>query len=285
MSEKINLGAALISIGQAVARPEFELTFHQLQNTVLRRVNNQIEKVNEDTDNTRVVTRLHNDRNELAEDIPLLRTFLFGNEANNGHLLELSPIVTSAVAKFSEVDAETNLTAAEAADINTLKDQIVERLEGLFVIKHPGIHDANVIEKLKDLVAELNGLTAVTGTVDASGSGSPSNDNRALLDKLVEAKTRVDVGMEVTRNTAGLTNGMILKYQKKVLEIDSKILGITDVDAQRRIQEVANLRADAANLLQAISISFEVSASMTDYIGRSLSPQQVPPGSVLNLFI
>ena len=284
MSGNINLGAALISIGQATARPNFELSFLQLQNSVIRRVNDRIGEVNEATNNTRAVDELQKDRNELVEDIPKLRTFLFGNEANNGRLQELSPVVTSAIAKFSEVDDDTNLTAAEASDINTLKDQIVERLEGLFVIKHPGIEDSDIIEKLKDLVAELNGFTAVAGTVDASGSGSPSNDNRALLDKLAEAQIRVDVGVEVTRNTASVTNGLILNFQKKSLEIESEILGISEGDAQRRSQEVADLRADAANLLQAISISFEASTSLTDFIARSLSPQQVPPGSVLNLF-
>lgn len=284
MSGNINLGAALISIGQATARPSFELSFLQLQNSVIRRVNDRIGEVNEATNNTRAVDELQKDRNELVEDIPKLRTFLFGNEANNGRLQELSPVVTSAIAKFSEVDDDTNLTAAEASDINTLKDQIVERLEGLFVIKHPGIEDSDIIEKLTDLVAELNGFTAVAGTVDASGSGSPSNDNRALLDKLAEAQIRVDVGVEVTRNTASVTNGLILNFQKKSLEIESEILGISEGDAQRRSQEVADLRADAANLLQAISISFEASTSLTDFIARSLSPQQVPPGSVLNLF-
>ena len=215
MSGNINLGAALISIGQATARPNFELSFLQLQNSVIRRVNDRIGEVNEATNNTRAVDELQKDRNELVEDIPKLRTFLFGNEANNGRLQELSPVVTSAIAKFSEVDDDTNLTAAEASDINTLKDQIVERLEGLFVIKHPGIEDSDIIEKLTDLVAELNGFTAVAGTVDASGSGSPSNDNRALLDKLAEAQIRVDVGVEVTRNTASVTNGLILNFQKK----------------------------------------------------------------------
>ena len=285
MSGNINLGAALISIGQATARPNFELSFNQLQNTIIRRINNQIDKINQDTDNSRVIAKLEKDRNELVDEIPQLRTFLFGNEANRNRLLDLSPIVTSATAKFSEVDDDTNLTAAEASDINSLKDQIVERLEGLYVIKHPGIADVNIIEKLTDLVADLNGLTAVAGVVDAEGSGSPSNDNRSLLDKLAQAQIRVDVGAEVTQNTAYVTNGLILNFQKKVLQIGSELLGISSADALRRSQEIADLRIQNANLLRAISISFEVSASFTDFIAQSLSPQEVPPGSVLNLFI
>ena len=284
MSENINIGAALISIAQAVARPAFELRFNQLQNSMIRRVNDQIDKINEDTDNTRVVAKLEKDRNELVDDVPRLRTFLFGNEANRNRLLDLSTVVISATAKFSEVDDDTNLTADEASDINALKDQIVERLEGLFVIKHAGIQDSNIIEKLTDLVDELNGLTAVAGVVDAEGSGSLSNNNRALLDKLAEAQIRVDVGAVVTQNTAHVTNGLILKFQKKILAIDAEFIGISTVDAQRRIKEIADLRIDSANLLRAISISFEVSASFTDFIARSLSPRQVPPGSVLNLF-
>lgn len=284
MSENINIGAALISIAQAVARPAFELRFNQLQNSMIRRVNDQIDKINEDTDNTRVVAKLEKDRNELVDDVPRLRTFLFGNEANRNRLLDLSTVVISATAKFSEVDDDTNLTADEASDINALKDQIVERLEGLFVIKHAGIQDSNIIEKLTDLVDELNGLTAVAGVVDAEGSGSLSNNNRALLDKLAEAQIRVDVGAVVTQNTAHVTNGLILKFQKKILAIDAEFIGISTVDAQRRIQEIADLRIESANLLRAISISFEVSASFTDFIARSLSPRQVPPGSVLNLF-
>ena len=284
MSENTNIGAALISIAQAVARPAFELRFNQVQNSIIRRANDQIDKINEDTDNTRVVAKLEKDRNELMDDVPRLRTFLFGNEANQNRLLDLSTVVRSATAKFSEVDDDTNLTDAEASDISALKDQIVERLEGLFVIKHAGIQDSNIIEKLTDLVDELNGLTAVAGVVDEEGSGSPSNKNRALLDKLAEAQIRVDVGAEVTQNTAHVTNQVILKFQKKILAIDAEFIGISTVDAQRRIREIADLRTESANLLRAISISFEVSASFTDFMARSLSPRQVPPGSVLNLF-
>ena len=152
------------------------------------------------------------------------------------------------------------------------------------MIKHAGIQDSNIIEKLTDLVDELNGLTAVAGVVDAEGSGSLSNNNRALLDKLAEAQIRVDVGAVVTQNTAHVTSGLILRFQKKILAIDAEFIGISTVDAQRRTQEIADLRIESANLLRAISISFEVSASFTDFIARSLSPRQVPPGSVLNLF-
>lgn len=286
MSDRIQLGQALATIGQASTRPDFELRFNQLQNTVIRRVNAEIEKITAGAaKNTRVVKRLQKEHDKLSAELPALRTFLFGNEANRNRLIELSLVVTEATDTFSSVDDDTNLTADEADAINVLKNDIIDRLQGLYVIKHPGVKDANIIEKLRDLVADLEGLTAVAGAVDAAGSGSPSNGNRALLDTLAVAQNRVDVGVEVTDNTAGLTNALILNYQKKILELEAKFTEITAADAKRQAAEIADLKTRNAHLLQAISISFEATSSLGDFLLQNLGTRRPAPGSVLNLFV
>lgn len=285
MADSIQLSRALATIGQVSTRPDFELRFSQLQNTVIRRVNKEIEKINAGSPkNTRALERLQKEHDKLVKELPALRTFLFGNEANRNRLTDLSPIVTEATDAFSADDNDTNLTAAEADTINALKGDIVNRLEGLYVIKHPGVTDAKVIERLHGLVADLEGLTAVAGTVDAAGSGSPSNGNRALLDALAVAQNRVDVGVEITDNTAGLTNGLILKFQKKILELEKKFTVMSEAEAKRQAAEIDDLKAQNANLLRAISITFEASSSLGDFLSQNLGTKRPPPGSVLNLF-
>ena len=44
MSDPLSLPKTLVTIGKASERPNFELQFNQLQNTVIRRINDGIRK-------------------------------------------------------------------------------------------------------------------------------------------------------------------------------------------------------------------------------------------------
>lgn len=285
MSDPISLPQTLVTIGKANERPNFELQFNQLQNTVIRRINDGIEKINEAHDNTREVDALRKKSKDLADAIPLFETYLFGVESNRLKLVNLSAVITSSVAKYSEVDDDTNLTAAEASDLVTLQAQVVAGIRNLFIVKLPEVKDGEVIEGIKKLTDDLEALTPVAGVVDAEGSGSPTNDNRTLLDTLNKLQNKVDVAATVSEESKFLTNKLILNANKKILETESKLLDLTTLDALKAAEEIDALKDQFTALLLSISVSFEASSSLTDLLVPSIGPQRPPPGSVLNLFV
>lgn len=285
MSDNLSLPKTLVTLAKARERPNFELAFNNLQNTVIRRINDGIRKINKEHDNSREVETLRKKSREIRDNIPIYETYLFGVESNRLKLVNLSALITSAVAKFSEVDDDTNLTAAEASELATLQAQVVKGMRSLFIVKLPDVTDGNIIENIKILTDSLEGFTPVAGVVDAEGSGSPTNDNRQLLDILNKLKIKADVAATVSEDTKFLANKMILNFNKKGLEIESKLLDTTVLNAFQVADEIDDLKNQYTALLLSISVSFEATSSLTDLLLGSIGPQRPAPGSVLNLFI
>lgn len=285
MSDNFSLPKTLVTLAKARERPNFELAFSNLQNTVIRRINDGIRKINKEHDNSIEVDALRKKSQELRDNIPIYQTYLFGVESNRLKLVNLGGIILSAVAKFSEVDDNTNLTAAEVSDLATLKDQVVKGMRNLYIVKLPNVTDGNIIENIKKLTDTLEGLTPVAGVVDAKDSGSPSNDNRTLLDILDKLKIKADVAATVSEDTKFLANKLILNFTKKSLEIDSKLLDTTVLNAFEVSDEIDALKNKYTALLLSISVSFEASSSLTDLLIGSIGPQRPAPGSIMNLFV
>ena len=285
MSDPLSLPKILVTIAKAYERPNFELRFSLLQNSVIRRINDGIRRINAEHDTSREVDALRKKTKDLADSIPIYETYLFGVESNRLKLNNLSTLITSAIAKFSEVDDDTNLTAAEASDVAALQAQVVAGIRNLYIVKLPDVRDGEVIEGIKKLTDTLEALTPVAGVVDAEDSGSPSNDNRTLLDTLKKLLNKVDVAATVSEDAKFLANKMILRFRKKILESESKLLDITALNAFKVSDEIDALKDKYTALLLVISVSFEASSSLTDLLVGSIGPQRPPPGSVMNLFV
>lgn len=286
MSYLLSLPKILVTIGKASERPNFELRFNLLQNTVIRRINDGIRRINAEHDNSREVDALRKKTKNLIDSIPFYETYRFGVESNRLKLVNLSTVITSAISKFSEVDDDTNLTAAEASDLATLQAQVVAGIRNLFIVKHPDVKDGDVIEGIKKLTDGLEALTPVAGVVDPEGTTTPTNDNRELLDTLTKLLNKVNVAETVSEDTKFLANKMILNFNKKILETESKLLDITALEAFKVADEIDALKDKYRALLLVISVSFEASSSLTDLLVDSIGPpRRPPPGSVMNLFV
>lgn len=273
-----------MTLAVLAARPSFELAFLQMQNTVIRRINDEIDKVTKKNDRRTLVAELEREVINLRDLSGRAREYRLGNKNNLDRALNLSLVVTAAISDFSTDDDNTNLTADEATAINTRKDKIVAALKRFYLIKLPGITDGNIIQSLLRNIDDLEGLTAVAGTVDAEGTETPTNDNRLLMDLLNQVQNDVDTTAVVTQNSIFLATGMILEFDGKSFDIEAKITSITAIDVAKQAAEIAQVKQRYANLLSAISLSFEISSQFAENMAKNLSPRRIPPGSVLNLF-
>lgn len=281
---RFSLADSLVTIGRITQQPNFELRFNQIQNTVIKRINKEIDRIDQKHDNLRVVERLQKKFNSLVRSIEVAEQYRFMVQSNHDKFVELTVVAGNAIAKFSEEDNDTILTSGELAGVKALKTDIINRINSLRVFKHPDIVDGRPVENVRDLVDDLQGQEPVAGIVDLADSLFKTNDNRELLDSLGTLKTNSEVGTEVTQNTIWLTTDMILNFQAKAFEIEADITDITVVDAQKRLSEIEAVKAKHGDMLRAISISFSTAQAFTQYIADGIAQPRVPKGSILNLF-
>jgi hypothetical protein len=272
MAELPPIGATLANLATAAAGPSFELRFSQLQNTIIRRVNDEIARINNSGGVARHrIEKLQRDGLKLADSLPLIEAYRLGNGNNLGQLQALLEESQTLVASLGVDDVDQ----AEVDAFKAQRDVVVERLNNLYIFIHPDIVDGKAIQFLKEEIDTLNALNPVVGT---------QADNQAVLDAVATFQDKINTSLTVTQNTIDVALRLELSIQKKQVEILAEFEELTTVEAARRAQEIDNIKADFANLLTAISLTFEVNKDLPEALNKFLVPFTPEPGSVLNLF-
>lgn len=269
-----SIASTLASVAQATSRIGFEVQFNNLQNTLIKRFNNQVEVINDSNPSSaNRVTELQKESGELVQSLPILEAYREANRNNYGQLEALQEELTALRATISN---DNNVTADEVADFIEKRDKAAQRLDNLYVLVHPDFNDGQVIPKLKESLAELKALTPVVGTLDV--------DNADISTFLTEVDNKVANAISTTSNTITSVLFLETKVQSQFSNVDSELLELTFEEQERRNTEIDSLKVDLGNTLRAISLSFEISGDLATAITNSLTEQTPPSGSVLNLF-
>lgn len=282
MIQKGNISQALMSSASNAARTNFDIQFHSIEKTVVKRMNKEIDKIVSQTSRHRDVEVLNKQYNKLTDELPLYKTYLFGNEGNQTRLQDMGDVINDIVAVFETGD--TSLNAAQASDINANVEDVIERISKLVPVSHPDIEMPDVVFRLRGLKEGFEDYKAEAGGIDAAGSTTFTNDNRQLYDAMAELQSWVNTATTITGNTVDYTSNLIVDTQTELFEIEGRMTEIQTADTARVKSEVADIKERYSHLLQAISLSFEASSGFTDYIQKGLGQQKNPPGSILNIF-
>lgn len=273
MAEIFPLSATLANLAANAAGPSFELQFNQLQNTIIRRVNNEIARINASGASDRHrVEKLQRDGLKLTDALPLIEAYRQGNANNLGQLQVLLEETEALASSLGDDDVDQS----EVDAFNAQRAVVVERLNNLFIFIHPDIADGKAIQFLKQEIDTLNALNPVVGT---------QADNQAVIDGVETFQDKVITAVTVTENTIDVALRLELRIQRKQAEILTEFEELTTVEQARKAQEIENIKADFANLLTAISLSFEVNKDLPAALNKFLVPFTPQPGSILNLFI
>jgi len=267
----------LSSLSTASARPKFELQFNQLQNTIISQLNDKINQVSADDGlknnidvfllNTeknlvRFQDNLHgfnldNNRNinavgEMARQLNLMDTALAGNDTNAFNV---------ALDRINATVAQTTVTNGTTVGI-FIADGLQEiRRDGLLSVTNGG----TTTKATK--FADFPDQATAQATVDAAQAKLVNVAQVLLLKADSSEKLRV--------NTDTKLNATILQVQAAQI-----------ADEAEKAAEIGKVRNQYAQLLNAISLSFEVSNGMADQLAAGLfSANKVPSGSVLNIFL
>lgn len=264
-----SIAVALAQAANAAARPTFELQFNQIQNTLIRRLNDEIDDVNQaGSSDQRRLDDINRQIGRLSETRPVLQEFRIATVNNQGNLEALGDEINAAITATGD---DATVTADEITAFNAARDAIVSRIDRLYNLTNPDIVDGRIVQKLKEDRDSVAALELSDATRDA------------VRTSLASLQTEASVALTVVANTVQTTIDLELDTQGQVAQLQSEAVRLTEIDAVRRQTEIENLQARYANLLQAISISFETSATFAESLTETLSQPGPPAGSVVNI--
>lgn len=246
-------------LGQAQSRTAFEVRFNQIQRTFLQRANKEIEEATNDGTAERL-GELDQRRQEIAEYADRAREYRFGLETNEARFREIAVSTFDAI---DPIDGNTSLTADEADTLNAYRDEVVENIKKLKLLRFPDFSDGEVTSRLLQHVEDLEALTAEAGTVDDADADPQTNDNRALIDLMTTINSDSLVFADTTSTIVGAVNGFLIDAQSDQFAIEAEATELTRVQAERNTEKADEIKAKYGNLLKAISLSFEGKPQIT----------------------
>lgn len=275
-----SLAQALATVSQSASRPNFELAFSQMQNTVIGRLNKEIHAVNEAGGSKSEMIALQREGRKLAENIPLIEKFLFDTETNKGRLATVQDKLTSVIALFADGD----ISADDITSFNTQRQEIVDEMKKTWQLSYTGFTDGDIMRRLKNDVAALEALTPEVGVVDPAGTTPATNANRDVLTGLETFQNKTSTAQTVTLNSIYTVFNMREDMLSNMADIQTAVTELNSTEQLKKLSQVEALKEKYANLLHSISLSYEVSSGITEGLASRLSKPTPAVGSVLNLF-
>jgi len=274
-----NLAQALASVAQNAATPAFNLSFSQMQNTLIGRLNKEIHAVNAAGGSKAELLSLQSKGKKFAQNLPLIEKFLFDTESNKGRLAG----ITTKLATLTGLFVNNTISAADLTTFNTTRQDIVNELNKLSALTYTGFTDGNSIQRLRNEVAGLSALAPVQGAVDAVGAPT-TNVNRAVLTSLETLQNKTSTAQIVTANSIVTIVDMRQGMLSKMAGIQTNVTELNSTVQLKKLAEVEALKQKYANVLQSISLSYEVSKGLTQAFTDALSSQAPQTGSIVSLF-
>lgn len=140
-----NLAQALATVHLAAAGPEFELRFSQLQNTMIRRLNDEIHAVNEAGGSKSEMLGLQSKGKRFAENLPIIEKFLFDTQTNQGRLSTVFDKLSTLAGLFTGDD---NISAADVTTFNTVRQETVDEINKMWQLSYVGFTDGDIIRQI-----------------------------------------------------------------------------------------------------------------------------------------
>lgn len=264
----------LANLSTVAGRPNFELQFNILQNTVIDRLNEEIAAVNESSRES-VDAFLVLSQKKLRTFQANLDSFIFANSHNAWTLSEL-------VDQLDQL--QSALDASDTTTFNTVLGKINE------IVGKMAVPNGAVVGIFLD-----DGITAIRrdGLINVTRSGAKVRvTDYSQFTDAAEAQTAIDNAR--TTITTSL-NAVLARAEaaERLRQLTDKNLTATLIEIEgaktAREAELASaltkLREKYAQFLNALSLAFESNQALAEQLSKGLfDPNKVDPGSVLNIF-
>ena len=260
---------AMVQLAQNATRTNFEVQFNATQNAMLERFNERVAEFQDSNFGEAKTVRLRLKAASLERDLELARA---SKAVVSSNRLTVQDLVT----QLGELQS--------LADPGTVSEFEAKRTEVLETLDKLRAATGSILGAPDGLVdAKSNGLAAIEGIVTNSFATQTDIDTAqdsidTVVDELNASLTILEINQDIATNT--------ISSKDRVLgQVDREISDIQSAERSKSIDEIRALEQETANVLTNISLSFEGSRFLTQYVADSLSPQTIEPGSVLNLFV
>jgi hypothetical protein len=268
----VNFGQIFTQISGSSVRSQFDVQFSQIQNTLIRRVNDEIDKLSDDPSTDRKLSRLRAEGQKLLDVKPVIDKFL--SDFNNTQ--ETVKEISDKLGGLNDfLGADDSVTQEEVDAFVAERDIIADKINNLYVFSNVDIPNFDSVKNLKDQLDSFKALTPVVGT---------KADNSAVTEGVIDLTTRSFNAEFLISNTIEQALDTSLNIQREFADIDIDILEIETVAFSEKEATINDLKADSANLLQIFALAFEGQAAFAENLANSLRPQVPAPGSILNIF-
>jgi hypothetical protein len=273
----VSFAQSFASTRLAAARPNFELQFNNLQNSIIDRLNEKINEAQKDSKlNNQIDVFLLAQEKKLTRFQSDLDLFTFNNARNINAVGELARRLDDLSTALGNGDtAAFDKTLSEVSDI--IGNTVVTN--GTTI----GIYISDGIETLRrDGLLQYDNAGTSTKATAYSDFADQAEAEAAIASAIEKVGQISDVllykaeGAEVLRQkTATNLNSTLLQIQAAQTAV-----------AAEKAAEIAKLRDEYAQLLNAISLAFESSQALSEQLSAKLfSPDSVPPGSAVNILL
>lgn len=256
---------ALADVANRAARPNFELAFNQLQNTIIDRLNQEIEKAQAEIKETRVDPFLQLEYKRLARLMPYVDRYQADNNDNRFRGARALDLIDELSAASTAGDQAT--FDAKLAEVNALA-QGFTRVDGsaIGIVAPDGLY----------YDVATNGLA-----IDDYASYA---DDAARQTAILAAYNRIQNGLNVAEVNATTAYDFRDRVQSKLTSLQLQVEATRAAAEAEKTQELEKLRDKYADFLKAFSIAFEVNQTRSETLARNLlGPTQVDQGSIVSI--
>ncbi len=269
LPKPFNFGAAFAETALLAARPAFELQFFRTQEAILDNLQKEIENIDDSVDTSGATALLNVQISRLQNDVAQVNEFKSRTDAKATRigetltsLAELLPLATpGTVAAFDTKLAET------ISLMETTETPIFERFgvpDGLRAAKTDGLAQLNaLVHNNFASQADIDNATAIINAIQADylASQSIATSNTNIAFTLQTSATRT-----------------INELSRQISVIETEAL-------DEATDKVTKKQEEFSQVLSMLSLAFEASQNFSRFIADSVTkPQEIAPGSVLNLF-
>ncbi len=269
----------MVALSERNNTATFETQFQQMQKTVINRSNKEIGRLEEEFNSTsREREALAKKANGLVDNINRIQTYLSDNQSNFNRLEDIITKATQLQLAFGTDGDSDDVTATDIAAFETLRDELYNQVNELRNVTHPDVVDPYAIINLKKDLSAIQALSPEIGN-------ATDTTNQEISDYLSALVTETTNAMDAVRTTISMSSKLSLRMQSALsdaqIEIETK-----DTLAQAQLAEdIDNVKIEASNLLQAISLTYDAQAYTSSYLSNTINNGiAVPPNSILNIF-
>ena len=260
------------------SRPQFELAFNSLQNTVIDRLNAKVKEVTADDGLINDIDPfLLSSQKRLQRFQADLDRFIFDNSRNINAAGGLAQRLNN---------LQTALDNNNTDEFNAILGKINQAIGNTHVSNGTtvGIYIDDGITKLR-----REGMVSTTdeaGTTVAATARSDFADDAAAQAAIDAAELKIaNIASILLLKAEGAENireNTAANLKSTILQIEATRIA----DQTEKANELAKIREEYAQLLNMLSLAFESSQAVADQLGQKLfDPDAVPAGSAVNILL